>query len=106
MYIPYCNIVEPSSAVVMTSCNATGRKVDACLDYALYYLADCCPENIVEKAQFWDLDVNIVKNWFPPQSLDHVKEKAFTELSFFSQRRVVCNACASYYAQRLLDYSN
>lgn len=85
---------------------AAPRKVEACLAYALHYLADCCPENIVEKAQFWDVDVSIVKDWFPAQSYDHIKGKAFTDLSFFSQRRVVCNACASYYAERLLDYSN
>lgn len=80
-------------------------RIDACYDYAVFFLNGLSPATIDEQALFWGIDPDLVQDWFSRQSPDHVRQTAFKDLTFFNKRRVVCNACATYYAERLMEYS-
>jgi hypothetical protein len=77
-------------------------KIKACADYAVHHLNKLnSKQSLLKAAPFWGINIDRPQDWLDYRSPDHVKNKAFKALSIGLQFRVLANAAATYYGERL-----
>jgi hypothetical protein len=76
-------------------------KVIAGFNYADFFLKELPASTpfLHNEAMFWDIDVTQKRDWFALKKLQN-----FSELKKTEKHRIIGNACATFYATRLVDY--